>query len=644
MSEILSKAEIKRVEKIQKYENVKDKYQIILKMILKSIYDKDAISIIGNELKNIDLIFNKIIFHKISTNALYKILNFLRVNKNIDMTYYLLSNIFINPYIFLNYENQFLTYKKCLNIENELILTVNMRKKIESWLCDIFETYFSSYYVDYWRLNKKFSEEFNNNHHDIFQEKIKIIFINKNTFKESNIYDPYKMKIATTLYYINKEKKVENLFINTFYETDNTLNITKSQILSNIKNFEETNDSIITNEEQKNGIINALLFNCSLITGPPGTGKSTIIKIIINILIKKSFVEEKNIFNIAPTGIAAKRLCKLPGTYMTIHKFIYTFYNDDDFMSDNDKLYHINIDESGMINFDLFSDLINVLTKRNCKVVFLGDINQLPPIGAGRPFENLLKCKHFATTVLTKILRCNDSIKNVLQKMINKELIDNSLFNNEITFIDETNFTRNSLWNIIDNYGLKSNDTKILWSVNDKEYIKTELKGKESTNHVLQIYWNNEVKSYTKKTYYNELKVKVHDLIVRKVNDYKSEIIHVNGDTAQVIDIDYENEKVIIQYDDNNDLEYIDADEFFETFDIFYSSTIHKLQGSEIDNIIVTLHPDLKIPMSKNALFTAISRAKKKVILWGSREAFEKSQKKYETRQYTTFMQDLVEE
>ena len=107
MSEILSKSEIKRVEKIQKYENVKDKYQIILKMILKSIYDKDAISIIGNELKNIDLIFNKIIFHKISTNALYKILNFLRVNKNIDMTYYLLSNIFINPYIFLNYEYLF---------------------------------------------------------------------------------------------------------------------------------------------------------------------------------------------------------------------------------------------------------------------------------------------------------------------------------------------------------------------------------------------------------------------------------------------------------------------------------------------------------------------------------------------------------
>ena len=128
MSEILSKSEIKRVEKIQKYENVKDKYQIILKMILKSIYDKDAISIIGNELKNIDLIFNKIIFHKISTYFLYKILNFLKVNKNIDMTYYLLSNIFINPYIFLNYENQFLTYKKCLNIENELILTVNMRK------------------------------------------------------------------------------------------------------------------------------------------------------------------------------------------------------------------------------------------------------------------------------------------------------------------------------------------------------------------------------------------------------------------------------------------------------------------------------------------------------------------------------------
>ncbi len=380
-----------------------------------------------------------------------------------------------------------------------------------------------------------------------------------------------------------------------------------------IKEFEKRND-IYYEENQKDAVRNALLNNVSIITGGPGTGKTTIEKCIIYCFKELSPHEGELVSLCAPTGKAAKRIEESTGfKATTIHKLLgYDREGDFEFNRFNPlPTKMVIIDEASMVDIFLFNRLFEAL-KEDTKVVIVGDSDQLPSIGPGQVLRDLIDSKYFKTTKLTKIHRQKQNSKiislayDILDEEIKTEI---DPLHQELSFIkadqgDLFELLRTSINHFLGMGYKLDTDIQVLIPM-----YKGGV-GIDSTNNFLQNAFNPNVvddkeKNETSDNFY------IDDKVIQLVNQYEDSVM--NGDMGVVSDI-LGKKELVVDFQGNK-VKYKGQD--INNISLAYAISIHKSQGSEFPVVILPIFPSYRVMLNKKLLYTAVTRAKDYLVLIG---------------------------
>jgi exodeoxyribonuclease V alpha subunit len=385
-------------------------------------------------------------------------------------------------------------------------------------------------------------------------------------------------------------------------------------------------DKIIKEIEQKNkikyadkqfeAIKKSLISNVSVITGGPGTGKTTVVNAILNILSNNEWTVELA----APTGKAAKRLSEVTGhEAKTIHRLLECKINE----TTGNVYYAVNesnpldadaviIDETSMIDNNLMYHLLKGL-KNTTKLILVGDADQLPSVGAGNILKDIIESGVIPVTKLDVIYRQ----KNMSSIVINSKYINEGkmpYFNIKDFLFDELI----SPEQVIETYLQELKQGKTINDVQILTPMKKTAVGTIELNKLIQQAVNPPHES-KKEIKYGETIYRVGDKVMQTANNYEKWIF--NGDTGIIIDAytDEENLRhLVIDFDGN----IIDiAEEEIKDIMLAYAITVHKSQGSEYDTVIIPITTSHFIMLKRNLLYTAVTRAKNKVIMLGSKKA-----------------------
>lgn len=397
-----------------------------------------------------------------------------------------------------------------------------------------------------------------------------------------------------------------------------------------LNNLEEE-INIKYNDEQRDAIISSLNNNVTIITGGPGTGKTTIIKAIVDLYmqIHRYSLQEAmdKIALLAPTGRASKRMSEstnFPAS--TIHRFLKWNKENNSFaINEYNKDYShlIIIDEVSMIDTNLLDNLFKGLTN-NIKLVFVGDYNQLPSVGMGQILKDMIDSDIINTIHLNYLYRqSSDSFIPILADQIkNEELTEETLdTKDDYTFLkcDRSSIIP-SLKNICNTLIEKNYDYK---KVQIMAPMYAGINGIDNINKELQNIFNPK----------EELKreIKVGDVIFRE-NDKILQLTNMpdenvfNGDIGTIKYIKLADQskskknEIYVDFD-GNIVRYLPTD--FNKIKHGYIISIHKSQGSEFDTVILLLSTSYYRMLYKKLIYTAVTRAKRKLIILGELEALK---------------------
>ena len=437
------------------------------------------------------------------------------------------------------------------------------------------------------------------------------------------------------LYLQELEKENEIITINNdvalyyFYETESilankikSLSNTKSYISDKkiegyIENYEEINN-IKLNKDQKEAIKGSLKNNFYIITGGPGTGKTTIIKAVVDIYNTINESKEEDITLLAPTGRSAKRMMESIGRKAsTIHKFLKWNGETETFQVNiynpsNTKF--VIIDEVSMVDIFLMKNLFDGVLN-NIKLIFVGDANQLPSISPGNILYDLLQIPEIKRTELSKIYRTkkdsyiNDFAKDIKNK-ITKEKYENY---SDFLFIESEEIY---IKQIIKEITLKAIERGI--TKENLQVLAPMYKGEngiESLNKVMQSIFNPESKD-KKEIILRGVTYREGDKVIQLINDVDNNIY--NGDIG-IIEKILIGQKTIMIIDYNGTKVKYDNKKFEEITHAFAIS-IHKSQGSEYENVIMVISKSFKRMLYNKLIYTGVTRAKKSLVIIGKKE------------------------
>lgn len=376
-------------------------------------------------------------------------------------------------------------------------------------------------------------------------------------------------------------------------------------------------------------IKNSIRNNFSILTGGPGTGKTTIILAVIKIFQKINnyslddlLNEQKNIITLcAPTGKAAKRMTESTGFYAsTIHKAI-GWTNEDEnmeeFVSEKSiKSELIIIDEASMIDVFLMNNLLKIID-RDSKIILVGDNDQLPSISPGNVLNDLINSNCISTVKLNKIFRQseNSSIINISHSIKNNIPFD------VLENFDDKEFLMANKKEILDVIIMTYQDMLEDFDKEKIQILAPIYRGGAGINEINSAI-QNKFNANTSFVEYGELIYKVDDRVMQLVNRPEDNIF--NGDIGYIVDIFSDGKiiKIAIDYD-GNIVTYEKKE--LNQITLSYACSIHKAQGSEFDNVIIPFIDSYNFMLNKNLTYTAVTRAKKKLILCGDPGVFYKS-------------------
>lgn len=385
--------------------------------------------------------------------------------------------------------------------------------------------------------------------------------------------------------------------------------------------FQSLNDIYYT-EAQIKAIKSALDNNFSIITGGPGTGKTTVIKGLINLYQRlNSYGYNQELIKLAaPTGKAAKRLSEATGlSATTIHKLLGYDYEgnfkyDQTTQLDADILI---IDEASMLDCLLAKKLFSAIMKKT-KVVMVGDANQLPSVGPGDVLNNLIKSTIFNVVELDVIHRqASDShiislAYDILQQNINDDIFHN--YQDKEFIRAQDNYIADKcvmkIRELIDEGYDLLNDIQILAPVY-KGY-----NGIDRLNSVIQKTFNNVNRNHSVK--FKDKEFWYNDKVMQLINQPEDNIM--NGDQGVIVGIT-PNDELIVDFTENM-VKYNTKD--LDNLTLAYAISIHKSQGSEFKSVILPLTKSYTIMLKRKLLYTAVTRAKERLFLVGDFEAYKR--------------------
>ena len=414
----------------------------------------------------------------------------------------------------------------------------------------------------------------------------------------------------------------ENNIINRIRNINNIRDVIDDDRLDEFISSYEKRNKIKFNKEQIEAIKGAIKNNFFIITGGPGTGKTTIIKAIVELIESVKKIDKKDIALLAPTGRSAKRMAESVGVNAsTIHKFLKWNKETETFAIDeynkaSEKV--IIVDEASMIDIFLFSNLLNGL-RINVKLLLIGDSNQLPSIGPGDVLNDLLNFKAIKSTKLNTIYRVKEGsyITYLANDIKNKKVFD--YFDSDYTdfkFIESNDDNIRGYLSEICNRIVDKNISIENFQVLVPMY--KGINGIDNLNDLMADIFNpNKEKFRIGDKYY-----RVGDKVIQLVNDVENNVF--NGDIGYIKDIDIIDKKmeVTISYMGHK-VKYTSGE--FDRFSLAYAISIHKSQGSEYDNVVIVLAKSFKRMFYNKLIYTAVTRAKQSLILLGSLESFNSS-------------------
>jgi len=447
---------------------------------------------------------------------------------------------------------------------------------------------------------------------------------------------------------MQQKEDVTRIYASTFYhmeantaamlkQLDVSYDVADAEIEKRVKRIEKQT-GIQLDEQQLCAVKEAVRNGLLIITGGPGTGKTT----TINTIIRYFEMEGMDIFLGAPTGRAAKRMSETTGfEARTIHRMLEVnagiegtggFERNEKNPLETDVII---IDEMSMVDITLMYALLKAVLA-GTRLILVGDVNQLPSVGPGSVLKDIIDSNQFHTVKLNKIFRqasTSDIVVNAHKINNGEEVV---LDNKSMDFFFLKRYEADKIINVT----LQLIKQKLPKFVDATEYdiqvltpTRKGLLGVERLNTVLQMYLNPEDSSKREKEYGGTI-FREGDKVMQIKNNYQLEweirskyglcidkgMGIFNGDTGIIEEINYFAETMTVSFDEGKMVEY--PFKLLDELELAYAITIHKSQGSEYPAVVIPLFQGPRMLLNRNLIYTAVTRAKKCVTIVGDDAVF----------------------
>lgn len=479
-----------------------------------------------------------------------------------------------------------------------------------------------------------------NGHSCLPIESLMKIIMTKLDISEKDFFNSYNNAVDDNELFSYIKNDREYVYLPDYYYAESFI-ANRLHILSDFSSPENFDyDTLIDIEEQEHNIkyegkqrlaiTTAVSRGLMILTGSPGTGKTTTLNAIISILEKKG----DKVLLTAPTGRAAKRMSELTGyEAKTIHRLLEVAYSSDNRQvfvhNENNPLEcdAIIIDEMSMVDCILFEKLLRAL-RIGCKLIMVGDFHQLPSVGAGNLLEDIIHSNSVPVVELTEIFRQaqKSCIITNAHRIVSGEYPDISQKNNDFFFfhIDDHEIAAKFIVDLtkrrLPNYYKYS-------PVDNIQIITPSHKGSVGTvemNKILQQYLNPPAENKKEYKLFSHI-YRTGDKVMQMQNNY--DIVWskgdeqgagvFNGDIGKIISIDQSTQTAVIDFDGRFATYPFDT---LSQIELAYAITVHKSQGCEFEAVIMPVMDGFEKLCYRNLLYTAVTRAKKLLILVGTEE------------------------
>ena len=388
------------------------------------------------------------------------------------------------------------------------------------------------------------------------------------------------------------------------------------------KNIDST-DGITLSDEQLTAINNVINAPVSIITGGPGAGKTTMVQGLVSAL--KALKADVRLC--APTGRAAKRISETPGLAGLRPSTIHMFLGKEQAKKSPSEFNVMIVDEASMIDIDLMLELLRSIPD-GASLVLIGDVDQLPPVGSGQPFKDIIESEMVSVSRLTGNFRqasFSDTVK-AARGIINGKMpeLNASLPNSDFVFIETSAI--NQADTILELY-FNHLPAKLGVAAQDIQILSPQRPGHVGVlrlNELIQKRLTGNTKElFRKKTGNHEVGFFVGDKVIQRKNNYDLKVM--NGDQGMITR--ESGQHLMVEFG-GVEIAY-DGKQRFE-LDLAYATTIHSSQGSEYPGVIMPIVGAHSHMLSRNLIYTAVTRGKKQVCIVGEQAALQKALAHYQ--------------